>query len=96
MDCRDLACGFDFGVEGQHRLAIEVKGLKTMRGAVLFTENEWHQAARRAAHYWLVVVGGLDRHPRAKLITNPVESLTAVSSIRRTSVVSWTAKVIIA
>jgi hypothetical protein len=95
LDCRDQACGFDFGVEGQNRLAIEIKGLKALRGAVLFTDSEWNQANRRAADYWLVVVGGIGRQPRGKLITDPVSTLTAISSIRRTSVVSWTANVVV-
>jgi hypothetical protein len=95
VDCRQLACGFDFGVEGQSRLAIEVKGLKELRGQILFTDNEWNQANRRAADYWLVVVGGIDEQPRGKMITDPASTLKAISSIHRTSVVSWRAKVVV-
>ena len=95
LDCRDQACGFDFGVEGQDRLAIEIKGLKALRGAILFTDSEWNQANRRAADYWLVVVGGIDRQPRGRLITDPVSALKAISSIRRTSVVAWKANVVV-
>lgn len=96
LDLREQACGFDFGVEGRHEIAIEVKGIKQMKGAVLFTENEWHQASCRTVDYWLVVIGGLERQPRAKVITNPVASLNATSSIRRSTVVSWTANVVVA
>ena len=59
LDCRDFACGFDFRVHGQDLLAIEVKGLKTTHGSILFTDSEWNQANRRESNYWLIVVGGL-------------------------------------
>ncbi len=71
LDCRDLACGYDFGVAGRQALAIEVKGMRPLRGAILFSDNEWRQANRRTADYWLVVVGGLETRPRARLIENP-------------------------
>lgn len=93
VDCRDFACGFDFGVHGQDLLAIEVKGLKPMRGAILFTDSEWNQANRRETNYWLVVVGGLEHRPRAKLIKHPAAELTVTSSIRNVSAVSWKANV---
>jgi hypothetical protein len=93
VDCRDFACGFDFGVHGRDLLAIEIKGLKLMRGAILFTDSEWNQANRRETNYWLVVVGGLDRHPRARLIKHPAAELRVSSSIRNISAVSWSANV---
>jgi hypothetical protein len=60
----------------------------TLRGAILFTDSEWNQANRRSADYWLVVVGGIGGQPRGKLIVDPVSALKAISSFRRTSVVS--------
>lgn len=95
LDCRDQACGFDFGVVDQSALAIEVKGIKSMRGAILFTDYEWNQANRRAANYWLVIVGGIPDQPRAMLIRHPASLLSVTSSIRQTSVISWKATVIV-
>ncbi len=65
LDCREQACGFDFGVMDQAALAIEVKGMKTVRGQILFTDREWNQANHRQLDYWLVVVGSLGKDPRA-------------------------------
>ena len=96
LDCRDQACGFDFGVQGQNELAIEVKGLKPMRGSILFTDSEWNQANRRAANYWLVIVGGIDRQPRAMLVKHPSLLLTVKSSIRNVCAISWRANVVVA
>jgi len=92
-DCRDQASGFDFAVTGRDLLAIEVKGLKTMRGAILFTDSEWNQANRRMSDYWLVIVGGLDHHPRARLIKHPAARLKVVSSIRLATTFAWTTNV---
>jgi hypothetical protein len=96
LDCRDQACGFDFGVEGQRALAIEVKGLKAMRGAILFTDNEWDQANRRQDNYWLVIVGGIERQPRGMLVKHPSLSLKVTSSIRNVCIMYWQANVVVA
>jgi hypothetical protein len=53
LDCRDQACGFDFGVHGRDLLAIEIKGIKTLRGTILFTDKEWNQANHKENNYWL-------------------------------------------
>lgn len=96
LDCRDLACGYDFGVAGRQSLAIEVKGMKAIRGAILFSDGEWRQANRRKADYWLVVIGGLADRPRARLIENPSSSLAVSSSIRKVTEYRWTATVTVA
>ena len=91
VDYRIEARGFDFGVKHEDNLAIEVKGLKLMRGQILFTDYEWQQANRRRRDYWLVVVGSVVRVPRAVLIKDPSSSIRAVSSLRQSTVVSWKA-----
>jgi hypothetical protein len=93
VDCRQEARGFDFGVKRESRLAIEVKGLKLTRGQILFTDHEWQQAIRRQEHYWLVVVGSLERQPRGMLIKHPSSSIRVVSSVRQSTVLSWNASV---
>lgn len=93
VDFRIEARGFDFGVRHEDNLAIEVKGLKLMRGQILFTDFEWHQANRRRTDYWLVVVGSVVREPRAVLIKDPSSSIRVVSSLRQSTVVSWKANV---
>ena len=93
VDYRIEARGFDFGVRDKAELAIEVKGLRLMRGQILFTDFEWHQANRRRTDYWLVVVGSVVKEPRAVLIKDPSSSIRVVSSLRQSTVVSWKANV---
>lgn len=93
VDVRTEAKGFDFAVHGNDALAIEVKGMKSLRGDVLFTDYEWSQAKRRTHNYWLVVVGSIATKPQAKLIKHPADQLRATSSLRHATVVSWRATV---
>lgn len=95
VDYRLEACGFDFGVRHESKLAIEVKGIRGSKGDILFTDCEWRQATRKRTDYWLVVVGALDRTPRPFLIKHPSGTLNAVSSIRQSTAVSWRATVAI-
>lgn len=92
-DCRQHACGYDFGVSSLAALALEIKGLKAMRGQILFTDNEWHEANCRRLNYWLVVVGSVDTLPRATLIKNPAESIKVTSQIRQSATISWRATI---
>jgi len=81
IDCRFDARGFDFGVASDERLGIEVKGLKSRRGEILFTDHEWRQAVHKRSFYWLVVVALLRRSPRAILVKDPSASVPVVSTI---------------
>jgi hypothetical protein len=88
-DCRQNAGGFDFAVVDKPQLAIEVKGLKSRSGGVLFTDLEWQTARARSSDYWLVVVGDIAETPRARLWRNPSRLLEVRSSLRRSTTVSW-------
>lgn len=92
VDVRLNACGFDFGVS-EESTAIEVKGLKPARGPILFTDNEWSQANQRRQDYWLVVVGNLDREPRAKLFKHAASLIQATSIFQQQTTISWRATV---
>lgn len=77
LDCRQAACGFDFTVEGRLELGIEVKGLKPVKGDILFTDREWTEANTRRENYWLVVIGNLDVDPLGRVIHDPHRVLKA-------------------
>ena len=89
LDCRQLACGFDFGVQGKPDLAIEVKGMKQTKGDILFTDREWLEAKIRQDNYWVVVVGNLMAEPTARIIKNPYSQLTVRSTYRQSIAVEW-------
>lgn len=89
IDLRDMACGYDFGVIDKPEWAIEIKGMKTRKGEILFTDREWREAGLRNQNYWLIVVGNLIAAPSAKVIVNPRSSLTANCRYRQIISVTW-------
>ena len=89
IDLRDAACGYDFGIQNQPQLAIEVKGLKANRGAIQFTDREWTEARVRGSNYWVVVVGNLATQPTSKIFRDPYHSITIQSRYRQTIAVEW-------
>lgn len=95
-DCRQDASGFDFAVVSMPQVAIEVKGLKSRSGGVLFTDLEWRTARTRSSNYWLVVVGDILNEPQPKLWRDPSRHLEVRSSVRRSTAVSWHANVSVA
>lgn len=96
LDHRELARGYDFGVRKRDSVAIEVKGMKQMRGGILFTDREWSEAKARRSDYWLVVVGNIEANPIAKLIPDPATALNAECKYQTTISASWRANVSVA
>jgi hypothetical protein len=96
LDHRELARGYDFGVRKRDGIAIEVKGMKQMRGGILFTDREWSEAKARRADYWLVVVGNIEANPVAKLFPDPTTTLQAECKYQTTIAASWRANVAVA
>lgn len=95
-DVRQNACGYDFSAPARPGLAIEVKGLTTVSGHILFTDREWTEAKMRQDHYLLVVVGNLAHEPRASLISNPWTVLAAKCAYRQSFTAEWHARVSVA
>jgi Domain of unknown function (DUF3883) len=89
LDCRQSACGYDFGVQDRYEWAIEVKGIKQLHGAIQFTDREWSEAKLRRADYWVIVVGNLAAHPIPRIIRDPHSSLKVHSKYRQSITVEW-------
>ncbi len=96
LDHRNLARGYDFGIHKRADIAIEVKGIKQMRGGVTFTDREWSEATARRKDYWLIVVGNLEADPIARLFPDPTASLEAKCQYQTTIAASWRATVAVA
>lgn len=96
IDCRQLACGFDFAVTGLPHLGIEVKGIKPMQGSILFTDREWSEAGYRRDNYWLVVVGNLAASPHPKIVRDPHQNLKASCSYQVSIAASWLTNISVA
>ena len=95
LDHRELFRGYDFGVQDRADVAIEVKGIKQLRGGIAFTDREWTEAAARRQDYWLVVVGNLESKPVARLVTDPIAA-QAKCQYQTNLVATWRATISVA
>ena len=93
LDLRQSALGYDFGVQDQPSLALEVKGLKQMSGMILFTDREWLEAKARQDNYRLIVVGNLQEEPTARVIQNPYVHLEATCAYQQSLSAVWRARI---
>ncbi len=93
VDKRLSAEGFDFGLVGRPKVAIEVKGLRAERGDVLFTDREWIEASARREDYWLAIVRDLSTAPWADVIVNPFVRIQATCAYRTKITAEWRARV---
>lgn len=89
LDMRQMACGYDFGVQSSPDRAIEVKGMKGAKGSILFTDREWGEAKNRRADYWLIVIGNMSQQPVPLVIRDPHGTLPAESKYRQSLTVEW-------
>ena len=91
-DLRNTACGFDFSTNRLPKIAIEVKGLKSESGGILFTEREWTEAHNRRQDYWVIVVGNLAVRPIARVFPAPVRAFQARCQLVKSSSTVWSAQ----
>ena len=76
-DARLWGDGYDFQIQCKDiYLLAEVKGLRTGRGSVRMTQNEYNKALEYNNDYILVVVSNLQNIPRINYIENPVQTLS--------------------
>lgn len=95
VDMRQAATGYDFGIRTKSEWAIEVKGLKKLKGEVQFTDREWREAEFRSNNYWLVIIGNLIDIPKGKIIQNPHAVLSAYCIYQQTISATWRSSITI-
>lgn len=89
IDTRDL--GYDFEIKsesGQH--FIEVKGLASNIGGLLFTNKEWETAKQKRAKYTVCLVSNINESPEISFINDPFSKLNPKKNIIQTVQVQWT------
>jgi len=96
MDFRLMARGYDFGIRDHPEQAVEIKGLKSKRGQILFTDREWMEALCRGSDFWLVVVGNLASRPIPRVYRDPHALLKVTSNCRTSIAISWHSTVSVA
>jgi hypothetical protein len=90
VDRRDEGCGYDFEVrDGSDAYFIEIKGLATGSGGVLFTNKEWKTALKYTDKYYLILIKNISTVPEVIVIKNPSAKLKAKKNIPTTIQVNW-------
>lgn len=90
IDTRDLGCGYDFKIiseSNQH--FIEVKGLTSNTGGLLFTNKEWETAKKERAKYTVCLVSNINESPEISFINDPYLKLNPRKNIIQTVQVQW-------
>lgn len=91
IDTRDHGCGYDFqltGVNGE-TFFVEIKGLASEGGGVVFTNKEWETAITKGNNYYLVLINNIDTIPTINVIQNPAVNISAKRNITTVVQVSW-------
>jgi len=89
IDCRDLGCGYDFRIEGETDILIEVKGLAGDKGGILFTNKEWQTANDSGDAYYVCLIRNTDFNPEINFIKNPVLKFNPEKNIHTVIQVTW-------
>lgn len=90
IDKREYGCGYDFEIQFQEKkYFIEIKGLSTNDGGILFTNKEWVTAKEKGNDYFVVIIKSVNDNPKVSIIQNPTSVLKAKRGIYTTVQVSW-------
>ena len=90
IDTRDLGCGYDFEIKSEsNQHFIEVKGLASNIGGLLFTNKEWETAKRERSRYTVCLVSNINDSPEISFINDPFSKLNARKNIIQTVQVQW-------
>lgn len=78
-DARLWGDGYDFQVHcNDNYYLAEVKGLRTNKGSIRMTQNEYIKAVEYKNDYILVVVSNLTNTPKFNYIENPIKQLSLI------------------
>lgn len=76
-DARIFGDGYDFQIEVQkHFYLAEIKGIRSERGSIRMTQNEFVKAKEFKNDYALVVISNLNDNPGMSVIFNPTEKIS--------------------
>lgn len=90
IDTRDLGCGYDFEIKSESdQHFIEVKGLASNIGGLLFTNKEWETAKQERTKFTVCLVSNIDDNPEISFINDPFSKLNPRKNIIQTVQVQW-------
>jgi hypothetical protein len=89
-DTRDLGCGYDFEIKSTSgRYFVEVKGMASNVGGILFTNKEWEKAKQEREKYVVCIVSNINESPKISFINDPFSKLNPRKNIIQTVQVQW-------
>lgn len=90
-DVRDHGCGYDFKIRNEEVwYAIEVKGILSEHGSILFTQKEWETAARLKENYYLIIVSNIEKeNHKVRIINDPFNNFNPKKNIQTIIQVNW-------
>ena len=89
-DTRDQGCGYDFEIVNENQtIQVEVKGLDSDSGGIVFTSKEWDVARKNGISYFLVIVRNVCEEPEIRIIRDPATVLKPKKSVFTTVQVRW-------
>lgn len=89
-DARLWGDGYDFQIQcNTNYYLAEIKGLRTTKGSVRLTQNEYNKAIEYKEDYILVVISNLTNTPKISYIENPIKQLSLTPREHQTSQVNY-------
>jgi hypothetical protein len=91
-DARLFGDGYDFQMTFETEFILaEVKGIRSEKGSIRMTENEYDKAMEYESDYALVVVSNLEDIPKMSAIFNPLKSIVFTAVKQKTEQVYYRA-----
>jgi len=92
-DTRLLGDGYDFQIEVNNTFFLaEVKGVRTKKGSIRLTNNEYIKANEYKDHYILSIISNLNDIPKITLIANPLDQLELNENIIKQEQITFNTK----
>lgn len=83
-------CGYDFKLIGKTATYyVEVKGMSSVSGGILFTNKEWETARKKGDKYYVAIVSNIEEKPEISLIKNPAEHINPTRNVFSIIQVNW-------
>lgn len=89
-DTRNQGCGYDFEITlGKVKKFIEIKGISTNNGGILFTDKEWSSALQHKSDYILIVIKDINKKPKVVVIQNPASIFNPRMRVQQIVQINW-------
>jgi hypothetical protein len=90
-DTRDDGCGYDFELAGLNGeiYCLEIKGLASGQGGIMFTNKEWETAVAKSDGYYLILISNIDADPVVNIIKNPAANTSPKRNLVTVVQVNW-------